>query len=306
MLNLSFQEVAARWKADKRLYVKMSTYSVYSQLCNNLIIPYFNGRGEFSEELVQNFVNGLLEHGYAIKTVKDTMLVLKMILRYGEKLQCWPHVEFEIHYPTQALEAKKLSLLSPREQQKLLTYLRSNMDTKNFGIMLCLFSGLRIGEVCGLQWKDLSDGLIHVNKTVQRIYIDDGAIHEYFVSIDTPKTRTSVREIPMTAELRSITRTLKKDARTSDYIISNAAEPLEPRLYRDYFKRTLRHLGLPAVRFHALRHSFATRCIESKCDYKTVSALLGHASISTTMDLYVHPGYAEKKRCIEQMAKVFR
>ena len=89
------------------------------------------------------------------------------------------------------------------------------------------------------------------------------------------------------------------------YVVSNAPVPLEPRYYRDYFRRLLTKLNIPPIRFHALRHSFATRCIESKCDYKTVSVILGHSSLATTMDLYVHPGYKEKKLAIERMSKAF-
>ena len=87
------------------------------------------------------------------------------------------------------------------------------------------------------------------------------------------------------------------------YVISGGPQPLEPRTYRRYFKHLLGELGIPPIRFHGLRHSFATRCIQSKCDYKTVSVLLGHSSISTTLDLYVHPGYAEKKKCIDRLAR---
>ena len=87
------------------------------------------------------------------------------------------------------------------------------------------------------------------------------------------------------------------------FVITNSEEPLETRYLRDYFNRLMADLGLPAVRFHALRHSFATRCIESRCDYKTVSTILGHASLATTMDLYVHPGFDDKKRVIEKMSR---
>ena len=100
-----------------------------------------------------------------------------------------------------------------------------------------------------------------------------------------------------------IVQPLRKVMADDFYVISNAVTPLEPRYYRDYFRKLLASLGIPPTRFHALRHSFATRCIESKCDYKTVSVILGHSSLATTMDLYVHPGFEEKKRCVNRMAK---
>ena len=128
---------------------------------------------------------------------------------------------------------------------------------------------------------------------------------EYTLTIGTPKTKSSVRDIPVTKPLVQIIRPLLKIVNREYFVVTNEREPLEPRYYRDYFFRTLTGLGIPPVRFHALRHSFATRCIESRCDYKTVSVILGHASISTTLDLYVHPGYTEKKRCIERMNRLF-
>ena len=112
-----------------------------------------------------------------------------------------------------------------------------------------------------------------------------------------------MRDIPITRALADIIRPLRRIVNPDFYVISNATEPLEPRYYRDYYRKVLDKLDIPRTRFHALRHSFATRCIESKCDYKTVSAILGHASITTTLDLYVHPGYTEKKKCIDRMAR---
>ena len=85
------------------------------------------------------------------------------------------------------------------------------------------------------------------------------------------------------------------------YVLTNSAKPMEPRTYRDYYNRLMKLLDMPNLKFHGLRHSFATRCIESRCDYKTVSVLLGHSNITTTLNLYVHPNMEQKKKCVEQM-----
>ena len=76
---------------------------------------------------------------------------------------------------------------------------------------------------------------------------------------------------------------------------------MEPRIYRNYYNKMIQMLNIPKLKFHGLRHSFATRCIESNCDYKTVSVLLGHSNVSTTLNLYVHPNMEQKQRCIDQM-----
>ena len=301
----SFKEIAILWKDQKRQYVKPSTYSTYVQLCNSYIIPAFGSDSLPEEPAVQAFANGLLSRGFAVKTVKDTVLVLKMIIRHGEKLGAWPPMRYTVHYPSQLEKSHQVQTIQPNHVNKLLSYLISHPNPKNIGLMICIFSGLRIGEICGLQWKDvnLREGVLRVNKTVQRIYLVDDEVRQYYVSVDKPKTPTSIREIPIPANLKALLKPYKRMASQDYFVVSGKAIPLEPRTYRDYFYRLLKKLGLPKTRFHTLRHSFATRCIESKCDYKTVSAILGHSSIATTLNLYVHPGLSQKRKCIERLAK---
>lgn len=300
-----FKEVAILWKDQKRQYVRPSTYATYTQLCNSLILPVFGDGPLPDEAAVQSFVTDLLGLGYAVKTVKDTVLVLKMIVRHGEKLGVWPTKRFTVHYPSNIENSKQVQSFQPNHINKLLKHITSNPNPRNIGLVICIFSGLRIGEICGLQWRDvdLREGVLRVNKTVQRIYLADGANRQYYVSVDRPKTNSSIREIPIPANLKVMLKSYKKTIPQDYYVISGKADPLEPRTYRVYFYRLLKTLGLPKTRFHALRHSFATRCIESKCDYKTVSAILGHSSIATTLNLYVHPGLSQKRKCIERLAK---
>lgn len=308
MSNLTFQEVTALWKADKRRWVKTSTYAVYVQITNKHILPFFGNLQpeQLSEEVIQQFAECLLAQGLSIHSIRDVLMILKMILRFGEKLSAWPNIIYDIHFPTTAMQNTNITVLTTSDQRKLLNYLKENFSFRNLGILICLYSGLRIGEVCGLQWKDLdvATGEINVTKTVQRIWLSDGEEKEYRLSVGLPKTASSVRRIPICKDLMKIVRPLRKVMADDFYIISNAATPLEPRYYRDYFRKLLATLGIPPTRFHTLRHSFATRCIESKCDYKTVSVILGHSSLATTMDLYVHPGFEEKKRAVEKMARM--
>lgn len=308
MSTITFAQVAALWKADKRQYVKKSSYAAYVQHLNKHILPYFGNKIAISADDFQLYANHLLEQGLALNTTKDCILILKMVYRFGEKAGAWPHIDFRVHYPTTREERKDLPVLSRQQQQRLSQYLQNNFSFRNLGLQICMQSGLRIGEICALQWKDLdmATGEIHIRKTVSRIWLADGDDREYSVTVGTPKTVSSTRDIPITKELAAVLRPLRKVVNPEFFVVSNDTTPLEPRYYRNYFLKVLAELGIPPIRFHALRHSFATRCIESKCDYKTVSAILGHASISTTLDLYVHPGYADKKRAIEMMAKALR
>ena len=147
---------------------------------------------------------------------------------------------------------------------------------------------------------------IHIRKTIQRIYIRENGIRHTELMIDTPKTATSIRDIPMTKDLLSVLKPLRKVVNDSFFVLTNDSTPTEPRTYRNYYKKLLVKLDIPPIKFHGLRHSFATRCIESHCDYKTVSVILGHSNISTTLNLYVHPNYEQKKKCIDRMLKSLR
>lgn len=307
-MSLTFTQVASLWKADKRQYVKPSSYAAYVHLLNKHLLPFFGDRSEITADDVQEYANLLLAKGLGLKTVKDSLLIFKMIHRYGERMGLWAPLDCRVQYPTTADGRRALPILTVPQQQRLVRYLQDNFSFRNLGLLICLHSGLRIGEVCALQWKDLDiqTGEIHVRKTISRIWLSDGEDKVYSLSIGSPKTQASVRDIPFTKPLATLIRPLRKIVNPEFYVVSNQAHALEPRYFRDYFMKVISHLNIPPVRFHALRHSFATRCIEGKCDYKTVSVILGHASVSTTLDLYVHPGYAEKKKCMDKMARALR
>ena len=303
----TFSKVAELWKADKKQYVKKSTYAAYALLIQSHLLPELGEQDEISEESVQSVVNQKLESGLSQKTVRDILVVLKMILRFGAKRGYWPSRQIDIIFPTER-ERQDIEVLTLANQRQLMSYVKEHFTFLNLGIFICLNAGLRIGEVCALQWNDIdvASGVIHVGKTIQRIYLVDGQEKYTELIIDKPKTKNSFRDIPMTRDLLSLIRPLKKIVCGDYYVLTNSAEPTEPRTYRSYFNKLQKELGLPKMRFHGLRHSFATRCIESKCDYKTVSVLLGHSNISTTLNLYVHPNMEQKKKCIDAMGKMFK
>ena len=301
--NTNFKSVALAWLSHKKQYVKKSTFAVYSILVQSHLIPIFGEREDIGDEDVQDFVNSELERGLSLKTVKDILVVLKMILRFGAKNSLFPDRRIDVVFPTQR-EKADIEVMSVSNQRRLMCYVKEHFSFRNLGILICLSSGIRIGEICALRWADidLECGVIRVSKTIQRIYIDG---HTELIE-DAPKTVNSNREIPLTRELAAYIRPIRKIVKAEFYLLSNSPTPVEPRTYRDYFRRLTDSLGLPPIRFHGLRHSFATRCIESKCDYKTVSALLGHSNISTTLNLYVHPGLEQKRRCIDAVAKLLK
>lgn len=303
----TIKEIADIWKEDKRQYVKQSTMAVYLLSLENHLLPVFGSKMEVTEEEVQAFALDKLNHGLSQKSIKDMLIVLKMVVRFGEKQGWLNHVEWKVKFP--AFQPKTaLPILTKAHQKKLMDYLKDNFTFPNLGILVCLSTGVRIGEVCALKWSDINmeTGTLHVNRTIERIYIVDSDKPHTEIVINTPKTKNSLREIPLSKELVRIFKPLMKVVNKDYYILTNNTKPTEPRTYRNYFNKLLKQLDIPRLKFHGLRHSFATRCIESHCDYKTVSVLLGHADISTTLNLYVHPNEEQKRSCIDKMMRYMK
>lgn len=303
----TISEIISLWKADKRQYVKKSTFSAYTLLIENHLLPVFGGKCSVEEPEVQAFVFQKMKEGLSRKSVKDILIVLKMVLKFGVKYKWLEYRQLDIRFPAEHKKAS-IEVLSRTHQKKLMNYVQEHFTFRNLGIYICLSAGMRIGEICALTWEDIDveNGIIHIRRTIQRIYMIDAGVRKTELILDTPKTRNSIREIPMSRGLLKMLKPIKKIMNPNFFVLTNDAKPTEPRTYRSYYKKFMQTLDMPQLKFHGLRHSFATRCIESKCDYKTVSVILGHSNISTTLNLYVHPNLEQKKKCIEQMFKALK
>ena len=305
---MNFKDISTLWKEEKRKFVKLSTISAYAVILENHLLPTFcNKVIVITEQEVQQFVLLKLDAGLSQKTVKDFLIVLKMIYRYGVKINEFQHCDWNIKYPN-TQENKALEVLNITNHKKLMAFVSDNFTFRNLGILICLQTGMRIGEVCALQWGDidLQKGVVSISKTIERIYIIDSEVKHTELIISSPKTQNSHRDIPLSKTLLQMLRPLKRIVNDKFFIITNEEKPTEPRTFRNYYKAVLRTLNIPPLKFHGLRHSFATRCIESNCDYKTVSVILGHSDISTTLNLYVHPNNEQKKKCIDKMLRFIK
>ncbi len=298
------KELSSIWLDEKKQYVKLSTFAAYSMLVQNHISPWFGEKEMVEEEDVQNFVLSKLKDGLNEKTVKDIIVVLKMILKYGNKKRIIQASAIDVTYPLNH-ERKELDVMSKENYKKLVVYLNENFSFKNLGLLICMCTGLRIGEICALKWSDIDieERTISINHSIQRVYLIEGKSRHTELIISSPKTKQSNRDVPMSNTLLKIIKPLMKVVNSDYFIVSNDSKPIEPRTYRNYYKKLIKSLGLPKLKFHGLRHSFATRCIESKADYKTVSTILGHSNITTTLNLYVHPDNTQKRHVVEKMMR---
>jgi integrase len=226
------------------------------------------------------------------------LVVLNMILRYAVRRGYMSSSDMDIKFPKPKAR-QKLEVLEMKDQRRFIKYLCDNFSYMNLGIYICLCTGLRIGEVCALVWDDIDveRGLICVSKTLQRIYVVDGEKKYTEVVIDTPKSISSIREIPISQDLMKVLSPLKKAVAGNYYVLTNSPSPIEPRAYRNYYNRLLKQLDLPHLRFHGLRHTFASILIDNEVDIRSVQSALGHSNPNTTEIIYVHRTKRNLKEC---------
>ena len=259
-----FEDLAAEWLREKADSVKISTVCAYRTILEKRLIAAFGGCHDVTAEAVQRRIREGHAAGLGRKTLRDEVAVLRQVLRYGHRVYGLPSPDWEVTLPREGLRK------------------------------------LRVGEVLGLRWEDadLRGGTIEINRTVSRIYHAEA--HRSTRLEGVPKTRSSERIVPIGRELRAALRAVQKvEGAEAVYIVGGGTEPKDPQAYRDMYYRLLRRVGIKPIVFHGLRHSFATRCIESGADVKTVSSILGHSNVATTMNLYVHPTDDQKRRCID-------
>lgn len=302
--TISFGQIVDSWFQNKRLCVKESTLAHYKTIIDKHILPLL---GEYDistidTDTVQQYMNELIDDGYASKTASDILTVIKSILKY---VSC-KGVEHNCDLSIVALKNQKsdIQTLTLFEQRKLCDYLITNINNRNFGILLCLYTGIRIGELCALKWSDIDvrEKFLKIEKTMIRIR-DNCSIQKDCktkVIITPPKSEDSVRTIPISNFLFSIIKKLRRNPNA--YILTGACDNfLEPRNMQYYFKTVLKKCGLRDVKFHILRHTFATRCVENGFEIKSLSEILGHSSIKITLDRYVHSSMDLKRKNMDKL-----
>ena len=293
-----FSEYSKKWLESKKSKIKYSTYCAYENIVLNYLDTYFDLFDSIDDKVVGDFFYKY-EGKLSGKSIKGIFLVLRMIFKdagFDPTIINKSYSFRETRY--------KVEVLSKKEHKKLLNYVESNFTFINLGFLITLSTGIRIGEVCALKWSDidLDNNLIHINKTLQRVYVASNKTTE--IIIDKPKTAESIRDIPITNLLKRKLKPLIKIVNLSYYVISNSNTPIEPRVYRTYFHKMLAEVGIRQVKFHCLRHTFATLALQNGVDIKTVSGMLGHFSAGFTLDTYAHVTTSAQKAAANTMGKL--
>jgi integrase len=309
-VNVRMEQIAERWLSNIRMKVKESTYSRYCNLLYTHILPKLGKikAEQFNTELAEQFIGGLLQKGrkdgnggLSAKTVRDIFVVLKEIIHYGQ--QSGIEITCKLDNIILKREKKEKSVLSAAEQKRLVRYLMKEPEPCKAGVILCLYTGIRIGELCALCWReiDLQNRILSVKYTMQRIqnYLEEDGAKTKIIRT-SPKSVSSIRRIPLPQYLIDLLRPW--EAHPDAFFLSGEkGQIVEPRSMQFRFKSYLRESNIQEVNFHCLRHTFSTNSMRVGMDTKTLSELLGHASASITMNEYVHSSMEFKIKSMEKL-----
>lgn len=310
---MTVNEIHAEWLKIKRYQVKESTLGLYMMAWRKHLQEEFGSR-EYSDirmSDIQAFVNKMISNGLSVKTVSDLATIIKMILLWAQEEYSLPPIpgRRKLIYPTSAKTGQKsLCTLTPAEQKAIVNYCEENISPSSLAIMLTLSTGLRIGEACGIKFGDfdLKKGTVEINRTVSRVYSADPGVKKTRIVIGPPKTVTSRRTIPVPAALLHEIKRFAAIYGPDRFLASASIKPLDTRYLRRIFSKICVKVGVKHIKFHGLRHTFATTLLENKVDIKTTSELLGHSDVSITMDVYMHPSDEHKKRAVKVMDNLFK
>ena len=298
--NVVFNDVANEWLLFKKSKIKESTYLNYKYLIAN---KFSKDLGNKTLEELKNydfnsFIERLLEK-LSSKTVKDSVVILKCILKFAE-------IKYDVNFKLGLISSptiykKEITIFSEKEKRRIERKCVKLNGIKELGIIISMYTGLRIGEICALKWSDIDfeNRIIHVTHTLQRVYVSK---RNTKVIYTTPKTQKSLRKIPINNNLYVYLKNFSKYYAKEAFILSGNREHwIEPIAYRYTYRKVLKVARVTYKKYHTLRHTFATRCINVGMDVKSLSEILGHANVTITLNTYVHSSFATKNKFINRL-----
>lgn len=299
--GLSWDMPAKEWLEEIKKTKKHSTFVKYRDIYRSYIEMYFTECSldkKIDSFMIEEIFERCSDRSNSLK--KSVRSVLRAIFSYAAD-----------YYKLDAPDLKKgackkergsIQVLTEAEQVRLCSYLMENMDHKLLGILICITTGIRLGEICSLKWSDIdfAAGILRIKTTVQRISVEGTDTRTKLVETK-PKTSCSEREIPLPDILSDL---LRQYYCGSKYVMNGEA-PMEPRTYQNIWKKCQKAAGITYKNFHALRHTFATNCVARGIDVKSLSEILGHSDVKTTLNRYVHPSIATKRDYINSVCIYF-
>ncbi len=291
------------------LYVKAATkertYRKYRQQAEKYLLPALGNYdvNALSAVELQKFLVSLSEHGLAPNSVNFIIAVLRSSLKKGVQLGIIDR-QYGDAIVRPRVRANAVSCFTKEEQKKIENYILSHDKPYLFGILLALYTGLRIGELLALTWEDvdLQKGTMSITKSCYDKWEDD----HYLKAVDTTKTKSSERTIPIPRQIIVHMKALKKQTNSRYVVIGKTEWGAQVRSYQRAFERLLKKLNIKHKGFHALRHTFATRALEVGVDVKTLSEILGHQDPSITLRRYTHSLMDHKTEMMNKVGQLLR
>lgn len=301
--NSTFNELLDIWKNEARYKIKNSSFCFYEIMLEHHLRPYF-GHWQVNQmtlQDIQNFIKIKIEENLSPTYIRSIMTLFKSILKSYQRNHQYSLNLYDLELPK--ISAKAPEIFTFREWKYLENHLKHQTDAFSFGLLVCMYTGIRIGELSGLRWEDYDpiNAQFHIRRTAYRIknsaYDANHALSKTVLCIGSPKTPTSERDIPLPA---CLAKEIQKHCQAPDtFVLTGTTQCMEPRNIQKKYRRLLEQLGLRYLNFHSLRHSFATLSIQNGSDYRTVAELLGHSSVNTTLNIYVHSGIDQKRHCLK-------
>lgn len=281
------------WFFNIRHQIKESTMANYRMKIAKHILPTFGKMpiDSIHSNEIYKFIDCKKKLGLSNRYISDILVLMKSIFKYAAKIYHIFNPMSDISMPKK--KAPEIRLLDSEEEDQLCQYLKSHLDHTALGIAISMYTGVRIGELTALQWKDVDfkKRILTVRKTLQRIQCQDETTKTKLI-ITEPKSESSKRKIPIPVHILPLL--IKFQGEENEYLISGKEIPTEPRTLQYRFSKILKNVKLPSVHFHSLRHMFASKCIRLGFDIKTLSEILGHSSVEITLNRYVHSSFEQK------------